>query len=190
MEWRSRQLSLQMSLKLVNTLENSTPSDWYVLYTRPRSEKFIADVLNRQQIECYCPLQKVEKQWSDRRKVTMEPVFRNYLFVKVDRKRMWAVKEINGVVNYVHYLGKPAVVPAVQIDCIKRFLNDHEQATVDSSELHKDQRVRITSGLFSDKQGTIQKLSGNKAWLLVESLGITLQATLPVDAIEPILRLA
>jgi transcription antitermination factor NusG len=41
---------------------------WYALYTRSRWEKKIHEALLEKGIESYLPLQKILKQWSDRRK--------------------------------------------------------------------------------------------------------------------------
>ncbi|MEO6221006.1 MAG: transcription termination/antitermination NusG family protein, partial [Ginsengibacter sp.] len=49
---------------------------WYVVYTRPRWEKKIAENLLRLGIEHYCPLNKVTRQWSDRKKKVLEPLFK------------------------------------------------------------------------------------------------------------------
>ncbi|HCY90719.1 MAG TPA: antitermination protein NusG, partial [Chitinophagaceae bacterium] len=47
---------------------------WYVVYTRPRWEKKVALNLAQKGIEHYCPLNKVRKQWSDRKKMVLEPL--------------------------------------------------------------------------------------------------------------------
>ena len=56
---------------------------WFALQTRPRWEKKVASSLNKKGIEHYCPLNKVVRQWSDRKKVVLEPVFKCYVFIKI-----------------------------------------------------------------------------------------------------------
>ena len=60
-----------------------TPEElpWYVLYTKPRNEKKVAQRLSEAGYTVYCPLQKVRRQWSDRTKVVEEPLFTSYLFI-------------------------------------------------------------------------------------------------------------
>jgi hypothetical protein len=48
---------------------------WYAVYTRPRWEKKVAEILTDKKIENYCPLNKVVRQWSDRKKIVHEPLF-------------------------------------------------------------------------------------------------------------------
>ena len=57
---------------------------WFVIYTRSRFEKKIYQELLKINIESYLPLQKKLKQWSDRKKWVEEPLFRSYIFVKID----------------------------------------------------------------------------------------------------------
>jgi len=56
---------------------------WMAVYTKPRSEKKVAERLEKAGIEVYCPLQTVIKQWSDRKKKIKIPVFPSYVFVHV-----------------------------------------------------------------------------------------------------------
>ena len=35
-------------------------------------------------VESYCPLNKVRRKWSDRIKTVEEPLFKSYVFVKVN----------------------------------------------------------------------------------------------------------
>ncbi|MEK7198481.1 MAG: transcription termination/antitermination NusG family protein, partial [Bacteroidota bacterium] len=46
---------------------------WYAVYTKPRWEKKIDTALIKKGVESWCPLQKVEKQWSDRKKIIEDP---------------------------------------------------------------------------------------------------------------------
>ena len=58
---------------------------WYAVYTRPRSEKRVDILLQKKSIESWCPLQKVQRQWSDRKKTILQPLFTSYVFVHVNR---------------------------------------------------------------------------------------------------------
>ena len=66
-----------------------TPEElpWCVLYTKPRNEKKVAERLTGAGYTVYCPLQKVRRQWSDRVKVVEEPLFKGYLFIKIEEKK-------------------------------------------------------------------------------------------------------
>ena len=69
-----------------------TQKKWFVVYTIPRWEKKVALLLQQKGIEHYCPLNKVTRQWSDRRKIVVEPLFKGYVFVKVSEALKWEIK--------------------------------------------------------------------------------------------------
>jgi transcription antitermination factor NusG len=100
---------------------------WYAVYTKSRTEKKVALRLQEAGIQAYCPVNKREKQWSDRRKVTEEPLFRSYVFVNIDlAKQSAAVRRTLGVVNFVYWLNKPAVIQDDEILAIQQFFKDYK----------------------------------------------------------------
>ncbi len=54
-----------------------TEKKWYAIYSKPRWEKKVDALLQKRNIQSWCPLQKIEKQWSDRKKIVEEPLFRS-----------------------------------------------------------------------------------------------------------------
>src|SRR6187402_529657 len=98
---------------------------WYAVYTKPRWEKKVYSLLKDGGMEAYCPLNRVRKKWSDRIKWVEEPLFKSYVFVKVTEEERTGVRMVNGVVNFVYWLGKPAVVKDKEIAIIRKFLNDY-----------------------------------------------------------------
>src|SRR6478609_7030643 len=97
---------------------------WFAVYTRPRSEKQVDILLQKKSIESWCPLQKVQRQWSDRKKIILKPIFTSYVFVHITDKQRIAVLETDGVHNYVQYLGKPAMIRDEEIQLIKSYLQE------------------------------------------------------------------
>ena len=72
--------------------------NWYVLYTKSRNEKLVAERLKEIGIETYCPVLKKVKQWSDRKKVVEEPLFKSYVFVRLEEhNRKDVFKEIDNL---------------------------------------------------------------------------------------------
>ena len=57
---------------------------WYVVYTKPKWEKKVAERLNEIGITAYCPFITKVSQWSDRKKKIEVPLFNSYIFVKID----------------------------------------------------------------------------------------------------------
>jgi len=62
------------------------------------------------------------KQWSDRKKKTETPLIASYVFVNIEEKNRNDVFDIPGVVRYLFWLGKPAIVREVEILALKEDL--------------------------------------------------------------------
>jgi len=149
---------------------------WYAIYVNSRHEKKVAGLLERKLIENYLPLQQITKQWSDRKKTIQEPLFRSYLFVRVEELEKEKVRETAGVLNFVYWLGKPAAVRDEEIEIIRQFIDEFENIQVESNQLEISSTIRIESGPFMNQTGRIVKVEKNKVRIFVESLGCYLIA--------------
>ena len=160
--------------------------NWYVIYTRPRWEKKIALVLQEKGIENYCPLNKVTKQWTDRKKTVLEPLFKGYIFVCADENNKWDVKNIDGIINYIYWLGKPAVVRESEIITIKKFLNEFKDVKVIDLNAVINDKVQIKQGVMMNYKGIVLEIMGNKAKVLITGMGIELAAFFETKNLEKI----
>lgn len=161
---------------------------WFAVYTKPRWEKKVARLLDEHGIENYCPLNKVIKQWSDRKKVVLEPLFKSYVFVRVAEEDKWELKKINGILNFVYWLGKPAHIKDEEISIIKKFLNDFGDVKVEEqSKLKINATVRVKQGIMMNYQGILIELSGKRAKVKIESMGIQLNAQFDKKNLEALL---
>lgn len=159
---------------------------WYAVYTKPRWEKKIARKLEEKGIEAYCPLNKVTRQWSDRKKVVLDPLFKGYVFVHIEDKNKWSVKTVDGILNYVYWNGKPAIIRDEEIDTIRKFLNEFSDVQVEEYLLEPNKKVRIKQGVLMNHEGILLELHGNKAKVKIESMGLELSALFEKSNIEPI----
>ena len=150
---------------------------WLAIYTRPRWEKKVDQLLKEKGLESYCPLNKVRRKWSDRVKIVEEPLFKSYVFVKVSDEDRTAVRMTSGAINFVYWQGKPAVIKEKEISAIKRFLDEYENVEARSSaDLKVNQRVRITNGSLMDQEGKVMDLRHKTARVAIDSLGYILVA--------------
>ena len=149
---------------------------WFAVQTRPRWEKKVAATLHDKGIEYYCPLHKVTRQWSDRKKVVLEPVFRSYVFVRINDDKKWEIKKINGILNYVYWLGRPAHIQEEEILTIRKFLNEFEDVTVEQKNFYVNAKVRIRQGVLMNYEGMIVEVSGNRIIVRIDSMSLQLSA--------------
>ena len=156
---------------------------WFAIYTKPRWEKKVNQLLTDKGVECYCPLNKVKRKWSDRTKTIEEPLFKSYVFVKVTEGERTKVRLTNGVVNFVYWNGKPAIVREKEIQTIKLFLDEHENVQVRPMDLIVQQRVLITSGTFMDRTATVLDVRKKEVKVSIDSLGYELVALIDKNKI-------
>jgi len=151
---------------------------WYAVYTRPRWEKKVAALLLHKGIESYCPLNKVRRRWSDRMKTIEEPLFKSYVFVKVNEATRTAVRMTDGVINFVYWNGKPAVIKDKEIGTIKRFLDEHENVMLQQIEVGVNERVKVIAGPMMDTEGRVLEVKNKTIKVAIDSLGYVLVATI------------
>ena len=149
---------------------------WYVLYTRPKAEKRVADTLEKIDVEVYCPMITVVRQWSDRKKKIKIPLFTSYVFVSLKEKERHKVFEVPGVVKYLYWLGKPAIVKDAEIKIIKDWLNGGKVGDVMIENLSPGDKVIIKSGAFKDQEAIIKEVNNNRMRLILVDLGCTVTA--------------
>ena len=149
--------------------------NWYVVYTKPKWEKKVADKLSQIGIECYCPLITQIKQWSDRKKKVEVPLFNSYVFIQIEDINRNSVFQIPGVVRYLFWLGKPAIVRNEEINVIKNSLNASNIADVSVTEIQVGDRIKLETGAFNNQSAIVQEVSKTHYILLLESLGCVLK---------------
>lgn len=135
------------------------PANWFAIHTRSRFEKQVASQLCSKQIETFLPLRKEVHRWKDRYKPVELPLFSGYVFVQLpgnpdDRAR---VLRTPGVVRIVGFGPQDAVVPAEQIEALRRVLGTDSLVTR-HRYLRVGQRVRIISGALAGVTGILARI--------------------------------
>ncbi len=163
---------------------NNNTAYWYAVYTRPRWEKKVAALLDDKGIVHYCPLNKKQQQWSDRKKMVLEPLFKGYVFVQVNEHTKWEILNISGIVNYVRWLGKPAIIRDEEIETIRKFLNEFDHVHVEHTTLAKKATVIIKQGALMNYKGLVLEVMCNKARVRIDSMGLLLSAVFEKKNLE------
>lgn len=149
--------------------------NWYVIYTKPKWEKKVAQRLLEIGIESYCPVITQIKQWSDRKKKVEVPLFNSYVFVKLLESERNSVFQISGVVRYLFWLGKPAIVRDEEINIIKKSLSSPNLSDVSVTSIQVGDRITLETGAFSNQDAIVKEVSKTHYILVLESLGCVLK---------------
>ena len=165
-----------------------TEKKWYVVYTKPRWEKKAADLLSRKQIENYCPLNKIVRNWSDRKKTILEPLFKSYVFINSTDKEHLDIRQTDGVLNFVYWLGKPAVIKGAEIEAIRDFLQEHQNVQLEKVDVNIQDTVKIKRGPFMEQEGSVLEIKNRTIKVYLPSMGYALVAEVEKTNVEVITR--
>lgn len=159
---------------------------WYVIYTKARFEKAVAEKLALNGVEVYCPLLKTRKKWSDRWKWVEEPLFRSYCFVRLEDDERDKIFSVNGVVRFLYYCGKPALVRDEELDLLKSWLDQFSHESIESSVFNASDKVVLKSGPLMDQKAEVLNSKGNYIILRLETLGVQIKVDLRKNIVEKI----
>lgn len=159
---------------------------WYAVYTKPRWEKKVAELLVKNAFESYCPLNRVLRQWHDRKKFVSEPLFSSYVFVRTDETRHAELSRISGVVNLVYWLRKPAVIKEDEIDAIRKFTDQYSNVQLEKTAVNLDDKVRIIKGPLITHEGNVIAVKSRTVKIALPSLGYIMVAEVEKQNVEVI----
>jgi transcription antitermination factor NusG len=159
---------------------------WHVIYTKSKWEKKVDSLLLQRGFESWCPVQKKERQWSDRKKIIEEPLFRSYVFVKAAKEERNQILSVNGVVNFLYFEKKPAIIRDKEIQTIKKYLGESYQSiqVVDMNSIPPQTRVAINNGLFMGQKGEVIKSGKKNVFVRLESINMMMIVEFKVEEIS------
>lgn len=158
---------------------------WYPIYTRSRAEKATQLALEKKKIQTYLPLIRVEKQWSDRKKITLEPLLKSYLFIYISAREFTEVLMTYGVSRFIYFSGKIVSIPTKQLEDLKLLLSDGTDLEVNELEVEPGEKVIIKAGPFKGILAELVYLKHNcKIVLRLENLGYTITVNTSLANIE------
>ena len=149
--------------------------NWYVVYTKPKWEKKVAERLNEIGITAYCPLITKISEWSDRKKKIQVPLFNSYIFIQIEEKDRNSIFEISGTIRYLFWLGKPAIVKENEIQIIQNWLSTPDIFEVMVAKWQKGDKIVLDSGPFVTQKAIVQEINHTHYVLVLESLGCILK---------------
>jgi transcription antitermination factor NusG len=159
-----------------NMISERNNYQWYAIYTRANGEKKLIENLQEKNIECYLPMRKVLKHWSDRKKWVEEPLFRCYVFVKVSYMEFFYALNTQGAVCYVSFGGRAQAIPEIQIENVKSFLSQSEhEVTLSYERIQKGTLVEVIFGTLKGIKGEVKNIFGQTRLIIrIDSMNCSL----------------
>lgn len=122
--------------------------------------------------EVFLPLQKVMRQWSDRKKKVETPLFNSYIFVFESEDKISEIVQTPGISWNIRYNDKPAVLRAEELGIIKRFLSSGLFIEAGNDEqLSAGDAVEVMDGPLRGLRGIVlRSAAGSKFFVQLESI--------------------
>lgn len=93
---------------------------WFAILARTGREKHTTLLLGNCGYECYLPVSKSSRRWSDRARENKAPLFPGYLFCRMNPNNRFPVLMTPGVFQIVGTGGRPMPVEEQEIAAIQR----------------------------------------------------------------------
>ena len=143
---------------------------WIAIYTKSRHEKVVIQELENKNIEAYCPIFKERRQWSDRKRWVEFPLFRSYVFAKIELKNSIYILQAMGVHHIIKFQGNISIIPNEIIQNIKNMIGGGFR--VEQVEYFvKGDEVIVVEGALKGMEGIVVKIKNeNKLVLKVAAI--------------------
>jgi transcriptional antiterminator RfaH len=158
--------------------------DWFVLHTRSRQEKAVADALRAVDVACFLPLNRKPRYYGRRKVVSDLPLFSGYVFMRGQREDAFSVDRADRVASII------TVVDQTQLDSELRSL--HLALSMGAQLdlypfLVHGTRVEVRAGPFKGLQGVVdRRLKENRLILQVQSLGQAVSLEMDAELLDPV----
>ncbi len=157
--------------------------NWYAVYTKPQCEKKVATLLSKKKIENFCPLGCVETLSFRRSKLIFKPLFKSYVFVHVSPSELVSLKQTDGVLNMLYWLGQPAVIKDDEIAAIREFTADHRNIKLERATVKMNETARNFSASSYAIDGKLVTVKNQLLKVSLPSLGYTMVAKVEDESI-------
>ena len=158
---------------------------WFAVYTTPRHEKHVSQILAERQIETFLPLYRANRQWKKSRPVILElPLFPAYVFVRIVRHARGLVLGTPGVMSIVGSSREPWPLPDLEIEALRsglsmRRIEPHPYLIV-------GERVRIKTGVMTGVEGVlVRKKNDLRVVISLDAIMQSVAVEVDADDIEP-----
>jgi transcription antitermination factor NusG len=142
---------------------------WFAVQAKTRHEKRVASLLAYQDYECFLPVYRCRRRWSDRIKEVELPLFPGYVFCRFDvhaRGPILMTPSVNGIVGIG---GRPAPIDDREIVALQR-VNQPGLTARPHPFLQTGQRVRIEGGSLDGLEGITEDTRGRNRLIVSVTL--------------------
>lgn len=167
-------------------MNSSKPEEiqyWYAIFTKPRSEKKVLQRMLDHEMDAFLPLIKTIRQWSDRKKTLEVPLIPSYVFVRMEERDLYKTLPIQGTVNVLKHLGKPAKIRDVEIENLRILSGNGENHQVSNRiDISSGDEVEVINGPFMGLIATCLNDGKNHRVIVnIDAIGSCFNVNIPMS---------
>jgi len=142
--------------ELFGELQKNDKERWFVVYTKPRQEKKLAQYALKEKIYYYLPLKESIRHYKYRKKVFFKPLFSGYVFVRCDFEKRRTLVNSGHIVSFLNVINENEL-----IDDLKQIFSGIEKGAELTIHDYPETgtEVKIISGPFSGLKGVVDEKS-------------------------------
>jgi len=157
---------------------------WWLLHTKPRQEKKLAEQLAKFEISHYLPVTKCKAITRGRARITWSPLFSGYFFLRGTPDQRLRALETNRLVA-THRVDDGEEL-CTQLRELANLIEKGIPLTAEA-RLAAGRRVRVKSGSFQNMEGTVIKRGGKtRLFIMVNQLLGGVSMEVEEHLLEPI----
>jgi transcriptional antiterminator RfaH len=161
---------------------------WFTLYTKPKMEYKVSEILTGRGIETYLPAMYLSRE--DRRKAVPPPFLPRYLFARLNPTSpdFISTRWTPGLIKMVGFGGKVAIVPDEVITLLKKRLTELERVGYHEEKFKHGERVRIKAGPLRDWEAIFDRSlsASGRVRVLLNFLGRLTVCKVELDWLEKV----
>ena len=139
--------------------------EWFAFYTKSRHEKSVYNTLFKKGYNVYLPLLRERKKWSDRKKWVEYPLFKSYIFIKIESKNSIFVLKTPGIVKLIKFGGRASPIQDSTIQSLKLMI-DGGFNPKPTDYFIKGEAVIIKDGPLKGLEGIISNIHNQERFIV------------------------
>lgn len=149
---------------------------WRIVYTKPKMEHKVTEILTRRKLQTFCFLNRVVKQLAGKNKVSLQVLFPRTVFVKASEAEHASVKQLDEVLSYLHWLDSPVTITNDDIFILSNYLHEHSNINVERIPVDTNENFSIEATSSSIQRGEVMEVKKEYSKLYLPSLGYVLHS--------------
>lgn len=147
--------------------------NWHIVFTRQGAEKKVCEQLHKKKVTHFystCTWHNNENG-----KQIIKPLFDRKIFVLIDNEEFKQVLKLEGVLQFVHWYNKPALLKDTEIEIIRNFTALNKNIRIEKTSV-KTNGNTATVFVNNKNLNTVKVENKNVIKAFLPSMGMTLVA--------------